>query len=450
MAQMNANKARYVVLQTEIPGPKSRALSERVAQHTPSSLGHATPLAIASARGALVNDLDGNTFIDFAGGIGTLNSGHCNELVVKAMQQQIEQYLHVCFMVLAYESYVDLAEKLNSITPGSHPKKSVFFNSGAEAVENAVKIARAYTGRPGVIVFDRAFHGRTLLALALTGQVQPYKVGFGPYPGSVERVPYPYAYRCPAGRESCQCNLSCLAPLHDLFRSDLPPDQVACVLVEPVLGEGGFVVPPPSFFPELRRICDQHGILLIADEVQTGFGRTGKMFAMEHTGVVPDLVVMAKSLAGGMPLSAVTGPAEVMDRLVTGSIGGTYGGNPVACKAALAAIEAIESGNLLERAEQIGVVVRSRFLALQQRYPLIGDVRGVGAMLALELVSDPVTKEPATAQTATLVSACLQRGLLVLKAGAAGNCIRTLMPLVITDEQLSEALDIFEDALASI
>ena len=310
-------------------------------------------------------------------------------------------------------------------------------------MENAVKIARAYTGRPGVIVFDRAFHGRTLLALALTGQVKPYKVGFGPFPGSVERLSYPYEYRG-------ESELGWLDALHDVFRSDLPPDQVACILVEPVLGEGGFVVPPPSFFPELRRICDLHGILLIADEVQTGFARTGKMFAIEHSGVVPDLMVMAKSLAGGMPLSAVTGRAEIMDKLVTGSIGGTYGGNPVACRAALAAIEAIEKGNLVERANQIGDVVRSRFLALQRRFPLIGEVRGLGAMIALELVADPVTREPATAQTAALISACLQRGLLILKAGAAGNCIRTLMPLVITDEQLAEALDIFEDALASL
>lgn len=438
-----------VHLQTEIPGPNSRALMEQVYQHTPRSLSHGTPLGVARAQGALLTDLDGNTFLDFGGGIGTLNMGHCPPAVVEAIQQQAGDVLHTCFMVVAYQAYVDLAAKLNAITPGSHAKKTAFFNSGAEGVENAVKIARAYTGRPGIVVFDRAFHGRTMMTMGLTGQIKPYKVGFGPFPGDIYRLPFPYQYRCPNGRSDCHCDLSCIAGLEQMFRADVPPDRVAAILCEPVLGEGGFVDPPAGFWPHLRKVCDEHGILLIADEVQTGFGRTGKLFAMEHWDVVPDLLVSAKSLAGGLPLSAVTGKAEIMDALLTGSIGGTYGGNPLACRAALAAIETLEKENLVERANHLGRQIRARLVEMQKRYACIGEVRGLGAMIGIELV-EPATRQPASALAANLLAACLQKGLLVLKSGAGNNVIRTLMPLVITDEQLQEGLDILEAALAEV
>ena len=431
---------KSVSIQTAIPGPKSAALMEQVHAHTPKSLSHGTPLGIAKAEGALMTDLDGNTFLDFGGGIGTLNMGHCPPAVVKAIQEQAAEYLHTCFMVVAYPSYVELAAKLNAITPGQHAKKTALFNSGAEGVENAVKIARAYTGRPGVIVFDRAFHGRTMMCMGLTGQVKPYKVGFGPFPGDIARLPFPYTFHNPESENAY------LEELDKVFRCDLPPDRVAAILCEPVLGKGGFVVPPDSFWPKLRQICDQHKILLIADEVQTGFARTGKNFAIEHWGVVPDLMVTAKSLAAGMPLSAVTGRAEIMDALVTGSIGGTYGGNPVACRAALAAIETMEKENLAERAQHIGQRVRDRLAQLQKEYAYIGEVRGLGAMIGIEMV-EPGSRTPATALTAELVTYCLHNGLLLLKAGAGYNVIRTLMPLVISDEQLDEGLDILEAGL---
>ena len=437
-----------VVLKTEVPGPKSLQLMERVKASTPNSLGHATPLAIADAKGALVTDVDGNTFIDFTGGIGTLNTGHCAPEVTAALQDQAGRYLHTCFMVLAYEPYVELAERLNRLAPGDHAKKTVLFNSGAEAVENAIKIARAHTGRPGVIVFDRAFHGRTMFALGLTGQVQPYKVGFGPFPGDIARVPYPYAYRCPAGRNNCQCDLTCTHALETLFRTDLPPDRVAAILVEPVLGEGGFVVPPASFLPHLRQLCDQHGILLIADEVQTGFGRTGKMFACEHWDVVPDLLVSAKSLGGGTPISAVTGRAEILDGLTVGSLGGTYGGNPLSCRAALAALDVLERDGLVARSAQLGERVQARLRRLQPHFPCIGEVRGLGCMIGMELVERG--REPASALTGRLIKECMKRGLLLLKSGAGNNVVRTLMPLNITDEQADEAMDIVQAALRAI
>jgi len=407
-------------------------------------VGHGTPLGIASATGATVTDLDGNTFLDFSGGIGTMNMGHCPPAVVKAVQEQAEEYMHLCFQVLAYPSYVDLCAKLNAITPGKHAKKTVLFNSGAEGTENAVKIARAYTGRPGIIVFDRAFHGRTLMCLSMTGQVKPYKVGFGPFPGDVARIPYPYSYRSHGDAEEASFHA-----LDQIFRCDLPPDRVAAIIMEPILGEGGFVVPPPTFMPRLRKLCDEHGILLIADEVQTGFGRTGKLFCIEHWNIIPDLMVMAKSLGGGTPLSAVTGKAEIMDALVTGSIGGTYGGNPLSCRAALAAIETLEKENLVERANQLGARVRKHLEPIQQKFPVVGEVRGLGAMIGIEL-ADPKTKEPATALAAEFISACLKKGLIMLKSGAGNNVIRTLMPLVMSDQQVDEAMEIFASCLAEV
>ncbi|HLB27119.1 MAG TPA: 4-aminobutyrate--2-oxoglutarate transaminase [Dehalococcoidia bacterium] len=438
-----------VVLKTEVPGPRSRELMRQAEEHTPKGLAHVTPIAVARAEGALLTDVDGNTFIDFAGGIGAQNAGHRAHGVVAAVKEQADAYMHLCFMVTLYEPYVQLARKLNEITPGDFAKKTILFNSGSEAIENAVKIARAYTGRPAVITFERGFHGRTMLALSLTGQVRPYKDGFGPFMPEVYRLPVPYAYRCADCLEA-PCERHSPEYLHELFRAHVAPKSVAAVVVEPVLGEGGFVVPPPDYFRGLKRICDEHGILFIADEVQTGFARTGRMFAIEHSGVEPDMMALAKSLSGGTPLSALTGRAEVMDAPPAGSLGGTYGGNPLACRAALAAIEAIEEQGLAARAEALGARVLARFRTMQERHALIGDVRGLGAMLAMELVKDRATKEPAGEETARIIRACYESGLIVLKAGADANVLRTLMPLVITDDQLDEGLAILESAVAAV
>lgn len=438
-----------VNLRTEVPGPRSRELMRMVQEHTPAGVFHVTPVVVAQAKGALVTDVDGNTYIDFAGGIGVLNIGHCADEVVAAIKDQADRYLHLCFMVALYEPYLELAKKLNEITPGDFPKKTILFNSGSEAVENAIKIARAYTQRPAVIAFERAFHGRTMLALSLTGQVRPYKEGFGPLFPEVYRLPFPYAYRCHDCLES-PCDRHSPEYLYELFRGQVAPSSVAALIAEPVLGEGGFVVPPKDYFPRLKQICEEHGILFIADEVQTGFGRTGKLFACEHFGLEPDLIITAKSLAGGLPLSAITGRAEIMDAPGLGSLGGTYGGNPLACRAALAAIDIIEKQGLPARAQEIGARVLARFRRLQERFPLIGDVRGLGAMVAMELVKDRSSKEPATEETALIVQRCYQNGLLVLKAGAGGNVIRTLTPLVISDQQLEEGLSILEKAIAGV
>jgi 4-aminobutyrate aminotransferase/(S)-3-amino-2-methylpropionate transaminase len=418
-------------------------------EHTPKGLAHVTPIAVARAEGALLTDVDGNTFIDFAGGIGALNAGHRAGGVVEAVKEQADRYLHLCFMVTLYEPYVRLAQKLNEITPGDFPKKTILFNSGSEAVENAVKIARAYTGRPAIITFERGFHGRTMLALSLTGQVRPYKDGFGPFMPEVYRIPVPYAYRCDDCLET-PCERHSPEYLSEIFRAHVAPESVAAVIVEPVLGEGGFVIPPLDYFPGLKRICEEHGILFIADEVQTGFARTGRMFAVEHFGVEPDIMITAKSLSGGTPLSAVTGRAEVMDAPPLGSLGGTYGGNPLACRAALAAIEVIEKEGLVTRAQELGTRVLDRFRAMQERYKLIGDVRGLGAMVAMELVKDRGTKEPAGEETARIIRGCYESGLIVLKAGAGANVVRTLMPLVISDEQLEEGLAILEEAVRGV
>src|SRR3990172_5299931 len=438
-----------VVLNTEVPGQKSRELMRLAEEHTPKGLAHVTPIAVARAEGALLTDVDGNTFIDFAGGIGALNAGPRAGGVVAAVKEQADRYLHLCFMVTLYEPYVQLAQKLNEITPGDFPKKTILFNSGSEAVENAVKIARAYTGRPAIITFERGFHGRTMLALSLTGQVRPYKDGFGPFMPEVYRIPVPYTYRC----DDClktPCERHSPEYLSEIFRAHVAPESVAAVIVEPVLGEGGFVVPPPDYFRGLQRICDEHGILFIADEVQTGFARTGRMFAIEHSGVEPDMMALAKSLSGGTPLSALTGRAEVMDAPPAGSLGGTYGGNPLPCPPALASIEAIEEQGLAARAEALGARVLARFRTMQERHALIGEVRGLGAMLAMELVKDRATKEPAGEETARIIPPSYESGLIVLKAGADANVLRTLMPLVITDDQLDEGLAILESAVAAV
>ena len=411
-------------LTTSIPGPRSRALAERRSQAVPRGVSQVTPIFVSRSEGALIEDVDGNRYLDFAGGIGCLNAGHREPGVVAALHAQADRFLHTCFMVTPYESYVRLAEKLNALVPGNTPKKTMLLSSGAEAVENAIKIARAYTRRPAVICFDDAFHGRTLLALALTSKTHPYKVGFEPFPSDIYRVPY--------GQPAAQ--------LEDTFQRVVAAESVAALIVEPVQGEGGFIVPPSGWLTAVAGICRKHGILFIADEVQTGFGRTGKMFAIEHEDIEPDLMVTAKSLGGGLPLAAVTGKAEIMDHTGPGALGGTFGGNPLACEAALAVIQAIESGGLCACAMRLGAQFRRRVLAWKDRFPAIREVRGLGAMQAFELAD--------AASTKALAKYCYEHGLILVTAGTYGNVIRILMPLVLTDEQMGEGLDVMEAGLA--
>ncbi|HVQ28215.1 MAG TPA: 4-aminobutyrate--2-oxoglutarate transaminase [Vicinamibacteria bacterium] len=437
-------------LQTEVPGPRSRELFARRQAAVPRGPFHVTPIFAAEAKGSVLVDVDGNRYLDFAGGIGCLNVGHANDAVVKAASAQLQRFTHTSFNVVAYESYVALAERLNRLTPGSFAKKTFFVNSGAEAVENAVKIARVATGRQAILAFEDGFHGRTLLAMSLTSKVHPYKAGFGPFAPEIYRAPYAYCYRCSYNLQYPGCGVACVDALEDLFKRDVAAEEVAAVIVEPVLGEGGFVVPPGEYLPRLRALTEKHGILLIADEVQTGFGRTGKLFACEHSGVVPDLLVTSKSIAGGLPLAGVTGRAEIMDAPGVGGLGGTYSGNPVALAAAHAVLDAFEGGALLARANAIGALVKSRAESWKARFPLIGDVRGQGAMWALELVKDRATRAPAKEETNAVTQKAYERGLITITAGTYGNVLRTLMPLVITDAELGEGLDVLESALADV
>lgn len=422
----------------------------------PRAAYNITPIFVGRSEGAVLEDVDGNRFIDFAGGLGCLNVGHRAAGVVAALRAQLDRYLHTCFHVTPYAGYVRLAERLNGLAPGDFPKKTLLVNSGAEAVENAVKIARCYTRRPAVICFEDGFHGRTLLTLSLTSKTHPYKSGFEPFVGDVYRIPYAYCYRCAYSLRYPSCELFCGHHLEDTFKRVVAAESVAAVIAEPVLGEGGFVAPPPEFFLILEEICHRHGILLIADEVQTGFGRTGSLFACERYGVAPDLLVTAKSLGGGLPLGAVTGRAEIMDAPGVGGLGGTFGGNPLACEAALAVLEAFEDekighrARLLARANHLGECFAARARTWRQRVPLIGDVRGLGAMQAIELVRSPESRQPAEEETKQIVRYCYEHGLIVLSAGSYGNVIRLLVPLVITDEQFEEGLGVLEAALHAV
>jgi 4-aminobutyrate aminotransferase/(S)-3-amino-2-methylpropionate transaminase len=436
-----------IQLKTEIPGPRSRELFARREKAVPRGPYNATPIFVKEGDGARLTDVDGNRLLDFAGGIGCLNVGHRNAGVMNAVKAQVERFTHACFHVTPYEAYVSLAERMNAKVPGDFAKKTMFANSGAEAVENAVKIARAATGRQAVIAFEDAFHGRTLLAMSLTSKVHPYKAGFGPFAPEVYRAPFPYCYR---DHESASCGGACAEALEDYFKRYVAAESVAAVIVEPVLGEGGFVVPPKEFLPKLREITTRHGILLIADEVQTGFGRTGRLFAVEHTGVVPDILIAAKSLAGGLPLSSITGRAEVMDAPGPGGLGGTFGGNPVALAAAHAVLDQMEQGDVLKRANRIGESVAARAAQWRERFPVVGDVRGVGAMWALELVKDRKSRTPAKDETSQVSKRAYERGLVTITAGTYGNVLRTLMPLVIDDADLAEGLDVLEACLAEV
>ena len=431
---------KSIDIRTEVPGPRSRELLARAESAVARPLRVYLPVFAAEARNATITDVDGNTFIDFAGGVGVINVGHCNPRVVEAIQEQSARFVHTDFTVVPYESYIELAERLGELSPFTGPTRAAFFNSGAEAVENAVKIARLVTGRPAVLAFEAAFHGRTLLAMTMTSKEHPYKTGMGPFAPEVYRAPFPNTYRGPSAAEA-------LAEIERMFTTHVAPSQVAAIVFEPQLGEGGFIPAPPEFVEGLRTICDRHGILMVADEVQTGFGRTGAMFAMEHYSVEPDLITVAKSIAGGLPLSGVIGKAEIMDAPHVGAIGGTYIGNPVALAAALAVLDVFAEDDLVARANVIGDRIRERMLVWQERWPQIGDVRGLGAMLAIELVLDPVTKEPAADLAAAVITSALERGLILLKAGVAGNCIRVLCPLTIEMAVLDEALATWEQAL---
>jgi 4-aminobutyrate aminotransferase/(S)-3-amino-2-methylpropionate transaminase len=413
-------------------------------------VSHAIPIFAARAEGAMLEDLDGNRFLDFAGGIGVVNVGHRAPGVVDAIRKQLDAFVHTCFSVAPYGKYVELAEKLNSLVPGTFPKKTVLVNSGAEAIENAVKIARCYTHRPAIICFEDAFHGRTMLTMSLTSKTHPYKAGFEPFATDIYRIPYAYCYRCSYSLQYPSCGVFCAHHLEDTFKRVVAAEAVAAVVVEPVLGEGGFVAPPSEFFTIIQDICRRNKILLVADEVQTGFGRTGAMFACERYGITPDILVSAKSIADGLPLAAVTGRAEIMDTPGVGGLGGTYGGNPLACAAALAVIETLERENLPARAEKIGERFDARAREWKKRWPLIGDVRGLGAMRALELVRPGATREPAKEETDKVLRHCLEHGLILVSAGSYGNVIRLLMPLVITDQEFDEGLQVMEDALMSV
>jgi len=439
-----------IQLRTAIPGPKSKALAERRAGAVPRGLSHGTPVYVAKAQDAWLEDVDGNRFIDFAGGIGCANVGHRREAVMSAVREQLNHFLHTCVQVTPYELYVRLAERMNEVTPGKFPKKTLFVNTGAEAVENAVKIARAHTGRPGIIVFEDAFHGRTMMALSLTSKTHPYKAGFAPFPGDVYRIPYAYCYRCSYSMKYPECGVYCARHLEDTFKRVVAAGDVAAVIAEPVLGEGGFVVPPLEFFPVLIEICRKHDVLFIADEVQSGFGRTGKLFASEHYGIEPDILVSAKSVGGGFPLAAITGRAEIMDAPGPGGLGGTFAGNPVSCAAALAVLDLFEKENLLDRANELGRQFQRRAKEWQKRWPIVGDVRGLGGMQAIELVKSRENREPAAEETKLITKYCYEHGLITITAGTYSNVVRVLVPLVVTSEQVDEAMDVLEAALESV
>jgi 4-aminobutyrate aminotransferase/(S)-3-amino-2-methylpropionate transaminase len=446
---------RAIQLRTEIPGPASRALIARREAATPPGAAKLTPIAVASAHGARVTDVDGNVFLDLAGGIGTLAVGHTPDGVVAAIQAQAAKLIHMCAIVATYEPAVALAERLNALAPGDRPKRTVLMNSGAEAVETAVHISRSFTKRQGVVVFDGSYHGRTNLTMAMTSKFNLFKKGFGPFAPEVYRLPLPNVYRRPNGMTAEAWVQWHCDNLETSFTAIVDPSHVACVVIEPVIGEGGFLPVPAAFLQKLRWLCDQHGMLLVADEVQSGMGRTGRLWAIDHSGVVPDVVCTAKSLAAGMPLSAVVGRADVMEAPHPGGLGGTYSGNPLACVAALEALDTITDPAFLHRATALGERMWARLLAIQARHPgLVGDVRGLGPMLAMELVKDPVSKAPWLEATQAINAGTLQRGVITIRAGLFSNCVRFLPPLTLTDAELDEAMDVldatFDDVVAKL
>ena len=432
-------------LLTSIPGPKSQELIKRRAEAVSASLGMAIPVVVEKAGGGVIVDVDGNSIIDMGAGIAVVNVGNSADRVVKNVKEQVEAFTHTCFMIAPYMGYIQVCEALNRLTPGDHKKKSALFNSGAEAVENAVKIARNFTKRQAVVVFEHGYHGRTNLTMAMTAKNMPYKDGFGPFTPEVYRMPMSYPYRC----DSCSgsCNESVLDTVLHKIEKEIGAKNVACIVIEPILGEGGFIVPCKGFLPGLVKFTQENGILFIADEVQTGFARTGQMFACEDESIVPDLITTAKGIAGGLPLAAVTGRADVMDSIHPSGLGGTFGGSPIACAAALGAIATIEEENLVKRANELGLIMRQSLEAMKKKYPIIGDVRGRGAMQALELVI-PGSKDPNPAALTSVIKYCQQNGVLILSAGTYSNVIRLLPPLVMPEHLLKEALEVLEAGLA--
>ena len=432
---------KFISLKTSLPGPKSQEIAKKREKYVAKPMGSSlSPCYIAHGEGASVTDVDGNQFIDLTGGWGCLAVGHTHKKVVAAVKDQAEKYLHTDFTAVPYESLVELAEKLVKLAPGNTPKAAAFFNSGAEAIENAVKIARAHTGRPAIIVFENAFHGRTLLTMTMTHKAMPYKYHFGPFAPEIYRLPFP----------SSSHPMTNLEDFERILGNTVTPDSVAAIVIEPIQGEGGFNVPQEGFLEYLRKLTKKYGILLVTDEIQSGIGRTGKFFAIENWDIEPDIICLAKSLAAGLPLSAVISKKEITDSLPGGCIGGTYVGNPVACRAALEVIKIIEEEHLLERALKIGERLKERFLKMKDSYPLIGEIRGIGAMTAVELVKDRKTKEPAPQKTSQIVQECLKNGVFIPTAGINKNILRMLVSLEITDEQLDEALDVLERAIAKV
>ena len=432
----------------DIPGEKSRELLARRQQFVARGVSSTMNVFAAKAHDAIIEDVDGNRYIDFAGGIGAMNIGHTQPEVTKAIAEQAEKFTHTCFSVMMYEPYIALAERVVNITPGNFAKKALFLNSGAEAVENAVKIARYATGRPAIITFDNGYHGRTLMTMTMTAKVKPYKYRFGPYAPEFYHAPFPYPYRM--NMSPTEASDACIRELERMFVGEVAPDQVAAIVIEPVQGEGGFMIAPPGFLRSLKALCEKHGILFIADEIQSGFCRTGAMFAVEHDGVEPDLTIIAKSMGAGMPISGVVGRAELMDAPPPGTLGGTYSGNPVACAAAIAVLDLFAEEDYAARSRAIGKTVMERFTKLQEQLPFIGDVRGLGGMVAMELVKDRTTKEPDAQAATDILAAAHHRGLVLIKAGMYDNVVRVLVPLCITDEQLQEGLDILEAACQTV
>jgi 4-aminobutyrate aminotransferase/(S)-3-amino-2-methylpropionate transaminase len=442
---MDMEKVPNIV--TAPPGPKSRELVEKRNDLIPPGVYLVQPVTIAESKGAVMKDVDGNVYIDFTSGIGVTSLGHCVDEIVETISNQAARLIHSCIHVVNYEPYLDLAKRLIEVTPGSFKKRALLLNSGSEAVENAVKVVRQYTGRPGIISFENSFHGRTYMAMTLTGKWDPYKVKYGPFVPGVYMTPFAYCYRCAFHLEYPGCGLHCVHHIEkSILKTQVPPDQVAAIISEPIQGEGGFIDPPPDFFKELRGICDEHGIQLIIDEIQTGFARTGKMWAIEHYGVEPDVMVMAKAIASGLPLSAVVSRDELMSDVHPGSLGGTYGGNPIACATALKVLEIVEREKIVDKAAKLGRKLRKRLDEFHEEFEVIGEVRGKGPMLAMELVKDRASKEPNPEAASKVMKECLASGLLTLKAGLYGNCIRLHPPLTIEDELLEKGLAIMEKA----
>jgi 4-aminobutyrate aminotransferase/(S)-3-amino-2-methylpropionate transaminase len=438
----------HIQLKTALPGPKGLAALERRKNALPSGLAKSTEVVVEKAEGALVWDVDGNQLIDFAGGIGMINVGHRNENVVNAIKQQLDKYVHTCTLVTTMEPYLELAELLNSVTPGNFPKKTLLANSGSEAVENAINIAKYYTKRNAILCFEGAYHGRTLLTLSLTSKYSLFKKGFGSYVSDIYRIAAPNTYRSIEGMSEEQYVSHCIKKLEEAFISQVDADSLAAIIIEPIQGEGGFLPIPAAYLHKLREICDKHGIVFIADEIQCGAGRTGKLFAVEHSGVIPDIIVSAKSIGAGMPISAITGKAQIMDAPHLGGVGGTYGGSPVACVAAIEAIKILKSESFLKRVNEVGEIIRSTLEKWKTKYKIIGDVRGIGAMRLVEFVKNRDNKEPDADVTLEVIKEAVSNGLIMIRAGLFSNCIRLLPPIVITDEQLIEGLLVLEDAIA--